>query len=442
MKTTKFLLMLILIIGLSIAQDGDLENLLSQGIAAIGNGEWDKAEEILIGAIAIKADFAPALVQLAHVSVRNGDMDQTKDYLRQAIDIDPENEEYRSEYDQLNEINKFMSQGARELDAGEFENSFNSYTQVIEKYPYMTEAIYSLGIVKLRENDFDAAVDYFNDALEVNPNHEKSQQSLKGVAGKMFNEGNNSYRRRDYSGARDLYNKVVSIDNSFYQAHYQLGVVETRLKNITSAISSYTKSVEAKPDFYQGWYGLGIAKRTNGDDNGALAALQKSIDINPSYAKAYCAMGDIYYKNNNASKARSSCQQAIQVDGTYAKPYITLATINIDNKEYEQALTNLELATALDRKDDTAWFRIAQVNNILGNCEEAKRAARKSLDLEDKFGGAWVELGIAEYCGGSGNKTAALNALDKARNDRSWKTYAEHEMDKIRNPHRYENQGN
>jgi tetratricopeptide (TPR) repeat protein len=174
-------------------------------------------------------------------------------------------------------------------------------------------------------------------------------------------------------------------------------------------------------------------------DQGALVAFQKAIDINPGYAKAYCAMGDIYYKTNRFNKAKSSCQQALQVDGSYAKPYITLATINIDNKEYEQALINLDLATALDRKDSKAWYKIAQVQNILGNCEEAKRAARKSLDLSGKFGGAWLELGIAEYCDGSGNKTAALNALEKARGDRTWKTFAEYEMDKIRNPHRYQN---
>ena len=73
------------------------------------------------------------------------------------------------------------------------------------------------------------------------------------------------------------------------------------------------------------------------------------------------------------------------------------------------------------------------------NKQQAKRAARKSLDISGKSGEAWVELGIAEYCSGSGNKTAALNALEKARGDRLWKAFAEHEMDKIRNPHRYKN---
>ncbi len=439
MKTTKLLITLALLLGFSFAEDSGLDDLYAKGVEALEMSDWDSAESLFKSALQLNADFAPAMVQLAKISVRNGDMNQTKDYLRQAIEADPENQDYRGEYDQLNEINKFMSQGARELDAGEYENAFNSYNQVYEKYPYMTEAIYSLGVVKMRENDFDTAIDYFNKALAVNKTHEKTQKALKSVAGNMFNEGNNYYRRRDYNTAAGYYKKVVAIDGSFYQAYYQLGVVETRLKNNRGATAAYAKAVEAKPDFYQGWYGLGIAKRSSGNDQGALIAFQKAIDINPGYAKAYCAMGDIYYKTNKLDKAKSSCQQAIQVDGSYAKPYITLATINIDNKEYEQALVNLDLATALDRKDSKAWYKIAQVQNILGNCEDAKRAARKSLDLSSKFGGAWLEMGIAEYCGGSGNKTAALNALEKARGDRTWKTFAEYEMDKIRNPHRYQN---
>lgn len=439
MKTTKLLLMLFLLIGLSFADDMGLDDLYAKGLEALKASDWDSADSLFKSSLDLDAGFAPAMIQLAKISVRNGDMDQTKDYLRQAIEADPENQEYREEYDNLNEINKFMSQGARELDAGEYENAVASYSKVYEKYPYMTEAIYSLGVVKMREGDFDAAIEYFNKALAVNENHEKTLKALKSVAGNMFNEGNNFYRRRDYNNALDYYKKVVAIDNSFYQAYYQLGVVETRLKNNRGAIKAYVKAVEAKPEFYQGWYGLGISKRSDGDNQGALKAFQKAIDINPGYAKAYCAMGDIYYKTNKFDKAKSSCQQAIQADGSYAKPYITLATINIDNKEYDQALVNLEVATGLNRKDSKAWLKIAQVHNILGNCEGAKRAARKSLDLSGKAGGAWLELGIAEFCGGAGNKTAALNALEKARGDRTWKTYAEYEMDKIRNPHRYQN---
>ena len=431
--------MLVLLTGLSFADDMGTDDLYAKGLEALEVSDWDSAESLFKSSLGLDAGFAPAMVQLAKISVRNGDMEQTKDYLRQAIEADPENQEYREEYDNLNEINKFMSQGARELDAGEYENAVVSYSKIYDKYPYMTEAIYSLGVVKMREGNFDEAIEYFNKALVVNENHEKTQKALKNVAGNMFNEGNNFYRRRDYNNALDYYKKVIAIDNSFYQAYFKLGQVEKQLKNKLGAIKAYTKSVEAKPDFYQGWYMLGVTKRSDGDNQGALLAFQKATDINPNYAKAYYAMGDIYYKSSRFANAKTFCQRAIQADGSYAKPYIILADINIDNKEYDQALANLELASDLDREDFKPWLKIAHVHNIMDNCEGAKRAARKSLDLSDKSGEAWVELGIAEYCGGSGNKTAALNALEKARKDRTWKTYADHEMDKIRNPHRYQN---
>ena len=164
MKTTKLLIVLALLLGFSFAQDITPDQLYANGLEAMQVNDWDSAGSLFQSALDLNAGFAPAMVQLAKISVRNSNMDQTKVYLRKAIDSDPDNEEYRTEYDQLNEVNKFMSRGARELDAGEFENALASYAQVLEKYPYMTEAIYSLGIVKMREGDFVSATNYFNNA--------------------------------------------------------------------------------------------------------------------------------------------------------------------------------------------------------------------------------------------------------------------------------------
>eukprot|EP01052_Picozoa_sp_SAG31_P012584 SAG31_NODE_740_length_12438_cov_10.788719_1_plen_280_part_00 len=56
---------------------------------------------------------------------------------------------------------------------------------------------------------------------------------------------------------------------------------------------------------------------------------------------------------------------------------------------------------------------------------------------EFKGRAAWFELGTAEWCNGSGNKAGALNAFEKARNDRSWRQTAEHEIDKMKNPQKH-----
>ena len=106
MRTTKLLLMLFLLIGLSFADDMGPDDLYAKGLEALEASDWDSADSLFKSSLGLDAGFAPAMIQLAKISVRNGDMDQTKDYLRQAIEADPENQEYREEYDNLNEKHK------------------------------------------------------------------------------------------------------------------------------------------------------------------------------------------------------------------------------------------------------------------------------------------------------------------------------------------------
>ena len=97
-----------------------------------------------------------------------------------------------------------------------------------------------------------------------------------------------------------------------------------------------------------------------------------------------------------------------------------------------------EKCTLLEPKNVKAWTNLATLHNKLGDCGSAIKAAREATDRKKRFGAGWYELGIAEWCNGKGNKTAALNALEKAREDRSWRQMAEYEIDKIKNPAKYE----
>jgi len=40
--------------------------------------------------------------------------------------------------------------------------------------------------------------------------------------------------------------------------------------------------------------------------------------------------------------------------------------------------------------------------------------------------------------GGKGSKNISINHFEKARNDRNWRKMAEYEIDRVRNPEKYE----
>ena len=92
------------------------------------------------------------------------------------------------------------------------------------------------------------AVQYFKKALEINPYHEKARIALDNVTKKSFNDGNRAYKRGDLDGALEAYHKVLEFDEEFYQAHYQIGVIEAKMGNRNGSIDHYQQALEINPN--------------------------------------------------------------------------------------------------------------------------------------------------------------------------------------------------
>lgn len=414
------------------------ESFLEAGMEKFNQKDWTEAASLFQKAIDADGSNHKAYFQLGLTQFRMGDTEKAKTNLKQAIEMEPEAKDYRDQYDLLRNVISQMSDGVRSMNNGAYEEAFTTYGKVLEAAPEFAEAAYSMGLAKFKLKDFDSAVEYFKKAIEINPAHENAKAAITNVAKNTFNDGNNAYRRGDLESALENYRKVLGIDPEFYQAQYQIGVIEAKMRNYANAIEAYTRALEIKPEFYKGWYALGLAQKYNGDTQAAIDAYQKAIDVNSGYSKAYVAIGTIYLNQKDYKNAIHILEKAKQVDASYAPAYAALGKIYVEQEDYEKAISNLELAVSFRDRDYKSWYHLAVSYNHLQNCEKAMEAARKCTNLKKSFGGGWLELGVAEYCAGTGNKTAALNDLEQARGDRDWRKMAEYEMDKIKNPAKYQ----
>ena len=432
----KSLKILLIIFGVVFAQSPD--KLYQAAQSALDVGKVSEAESGFQSTIQMDPTFAPAYLGLAHTSMRMGDLKKTGNLLKEAIEIEPENQSFRDEFERLSELNTLMSKGIRSMKNGDSDDAFESFRVAYEKFPNYPESVFNMGLVHFRKKEFSDAVNYFKKTMQINPEHKTATAAINNVAKNYFNSGNQSYKRGDLEGALSSYNNVLDVDKTFYQAHYQIGVIKSKMGDKDSAIQSYEKALEVNPQFYKGFFALGLAKSSMNDSDGAISALESAININPGYDKAYGAMGDIYISKKNYEKAKQVLNMAVTVNPSYARGYSNLGIIHADEKNWDMAVSSLEMAVALNDKDSMSFFRLASAHNTNGNCEGAKEAARKSADLKARFGGSWFELGLAEWCGGRGNKAGAINAFERARNDRDWRKMAEYELDKVKNPQKYE----
>ena len=432
----KSLKIVLLFIGIASAQSPN--ELYETAQANLDAGKVSEAESGFNSALQTDPTFAPAYLGLAHTSMRKGDLKKTGSLLKEAIEIEPENKSFRDEFERLSELNTLMRKGIRSMKNGDADDAFESFRVAYEKFPNYPESVFNMGLVHFRKKEFKDAVQYFKKAMEINAEHKTATTAIKNVAKNYFNSGNQSYKRGDLEGALLSYSNVLDVDETFYQAHYQVGVIQSKMGDKDAAVQSYEKALEVNPQFYKGFFALGLAKSAMNDSDGAISALEAAININPGYDKAYGAMGDIYIVLKNNEKAKQVLNMAVTVNPNYARGYSNLGIIHADEKNWDQAVSSLEMAVALNDKDSMSFFRLASAHNINGNCGGAKEAARKSADLKSRFGGSWFELGVAEWCGGRGNKAGALNAFEKARNDRDWRKMAEYEIDKVKNPQKYE----
>ena len=126
----------------------------------------------------------------------------------------------------------------------------------------------------------------------------------------------------------------------------------------------------------------------------------------------------------------------MQIDPEYANGFMRLGLLYIEQENYKEATKNLKISTDLDDKDHNKYFNLASAYNHLEKWDEAAKAAQSCIDIKKKFGGGWLELGLAEM--GRRNRTRAKKHFEQARSDRDFRKLAERKIDEINNPAKYE----
>ena len=411
----------------------DIESLYEKGQTFLKSGNLKLAEDSFNTALEVDPSFAPALQGLSELYLHKGDLKKSNEFSIQAVQKD---EDYRKWANQIIKITEMIQNGNRKVKQGLFDEAIKEYDKILTQHPYFPDAEFYKGLTRFKQKDIEKAAQHFKNALIIFPDHQKARKGLDNVTKQFLNAGNKAYKRGDISKSISYYNKALEFDANFYLAYFQLGVLQKKQGQSKDAIESLNKVLAIEPNHDKTWFTLGTAFESDGNNLEAITHYNKAIELNPLYSKAYGNVGKIFTDMGEYDKAEDILKTVIQIDPQYADGLMRLGILYLEQEKYVEASENLKLSTELDVKDYYKYFNLASAYNNLEEWEKAIEASQACVDLKRRFGGGWLELGLAEM--GRKNKIRAKRHFEEARKDREWRRMAERKIDEINNPAKYE----
>lgn len=171
-----------------------------------------------------------------------------------------------------------------------------------------------MGISEYKKGDYRGAIELYNKGLVNNPDD----------ACLYNNRGLSFYALEQYTEAISDYNKAIELKSDFTDAYYNRGLAYFRKGSYYNfeprkkAIEDFAKAIELKPDFVDAYYNRAVTyteqihyhhKYTTippkfpSEDmdnyNKALADYMRALDLDPSYVLTYQGRGNLFYRHGN-----------------------------------------------------------------------------------------------------------------------------------------------
>jgi len=184
--------------------------------------------------------------------------------------------------------------GVSYLNENNVQPAFIEFRKAYDLNPEDKEVLNAIGIIYLLKfEDFPKAIDFFQKAVNIDPDFAEAHNNL-GFAyekSKKFNEAIESYKK--------------ALSNLIYRspekAYYNLAKVYYRLGKYDEAINAHKEALKRMMDFYPSYYGLALCYNAKGRYGDASLAITKAIEMDPSYkGSKNTAIRDLSQRKLNA----------------------------------------------------------------------------------------------------------------------------------------------
>ena len=225
----------------------------------------------------------------------------------------------------------YLSYGSVYFQRGYLDQAEASFRIALRDDASSAEALYGIGSVYLDQGKAAEARDSFERALKLRASY----------PGTMANSWNNlgllAAREGRTDKAVDDFQEALKLSPDHMIALNNLGSAYRQLKRWDDARQTYERALEINSNDAEANYGLGMVFAQNDDTARAFDALQKALKLRPAYPEALNNLGILYLRTRRRDEAVASFEECIRVAPAFDQSYLNLARVYIVEETPEKA---------------------------------------------------------------------------------------------------------
>ena len=239
-------------------------------------------------------DFARNYLSLGFVFFDRGYFEQAQLYFQQALQDNPDGAEA---------LYSLGSAYLQQQKTGDARKCFERVVELHTGYPgTLPNAWNNLGILAAREGNADLAIQHFERALEIDPDHSVALQNL----------GNAYRQKKDWPQAKRALEKALALNPDDAETNYSLGMVYAQQNDSDHAYEYLQRALSLRPAYPEALNNLGILYLRTSRTEKAKQTFADTIRLAPGYDQAYLNLARVYSIEGDREKAKAVLQRLLK----------------------------------------------------------------------------------------------------------------------------------